>query len=70
MSTQANNTKQSFQVKVTDRVDIRPNVSARYRLLKLNNIKIGQECRCQVDKTLVQIRNHGPAGVCTSIDEF
>ena len=49
MSTQANNSKQSLQVKVTNRVDIRPNVAARYRLQKLNNINIGQERRDTVD---------------------
>ena len=68
MSTQANNSKHSLQVKVSNRVDIRPNVSTRYRLINLENINTGQECRLQVDETLVQIRNHGPAGVCTPID--
>ena len=54
MSTQANNSKQSLQVKVTNRVDIRPNVAARYRLQKLNNINIGQERRFHVYEILVQ----------------
>jgi len=52
MSTQPNNSKQSLQVKVTNRtsrVGNRPNVATRYRLLKGKNKNSGQVCLHHVD---------------------
>ena len=49
MSTRPNNSNQSFHVKVTDRVDIHPDVSARYLLVIFENINTGQERRDTVD---------------------
>ena len=54
MSTRRKNSKQSLQVKVTSRVNIRPDDSARYRLINLGNINTGQECRRHVDDLATQ----------------
>jgi len=60
MSTQRNNSKQSLQVKVTSRVDNRPNGTARYRFPKVNNRNIGQERRVMFDESFVEStpKNH------------
>jgi len=57
MSTQRNYRKQSLQVKAsshTSGVNNSPNVAARYRLLNLENINIGQVYLRHVDEILVQ----------------